>query len=336
MADDRSREATNGARERNRIGRRHSGRVTRADIEAQMQSARADLTAQVRATRATIDATNERINARTGRNLAFAVLIGLILGVTMIVSLVLVKELFLIVAGLLIAFTSLELATAMRAAGRDVPRIPTVAVAVAVVPITYVYGPQGQWFAILGAIAVVTLWRLAELLSSRHRAPAASVAADLGAGAFIQVYVSLLGSFAVLLTQQENGQFWTMAFLLLVVVCDIGAYASGLSFGKHPMAPTISPKKTWEGFAGAVVAALVSGVLLAVLLLDQSWYFGLLFGAVIVVTATLGDLAESLLKRDLGIKDISSWLPGHGGLLDRLDSILPSAVAAYVLFLIFA
>lgn len=301
-----------------------------------MLSARADLQAQVKATRAQFDATTERINARTGRNLLFAVIFGLLLGVAMVASLVLIKELFMVVAAFLIAFTAFELATAMRSAGRDVPRIPTVAACIAVVPISYYFGPEGQWFAALGAIVFVSLWRVAELVLPSRRLPGARLIDDLGAGAFIQVYVALLGSFAVVLTALPDGQFWTLAFLVLVVACDIGAYASGLSFGKHPMAPTISPNKTWEGFAGAVVSALVGGVLLSLFLLDQPWWFGVIFGGVIVFTATLGDLAESLLKRDLGVKDISSWLPGHGGFLDRLDSILPSAVAAYVLFLLFA
>jgi phosphatidate cytidylyltransferase len=102
------------------------------------------------------------------------------------------------------------------------------------------------------------------------------------------------------------------------------------------MAPLISPKKTWEGFAGSVVAALVAGVLASIFMLQQPWWVGLILGGTMVITATGGDLAESLIKRDLGIKDISTWLPGHGGFLDRLDSILPSAAAAYALYLIFA
>jgi phosphatidate cytidylyltransferase len=330
-----------------RSTRRRSGRLSRADFEAQVQAARADISAQVqatradftkqvKATRAQIDATNERINARTGRNLAFAVLFGLILGGAMLVSLLVVKELFMLVAGALVAFTAFELATAMRQAGRDVPRVPVVLATLAVVPLTYYFGGAGQWFGILGAIAVVALWRLAEIIVPASSAGRHGLVADLGAGTFVLVYLAGLGSFAVALTARPDGQYWTLAFLVLVVACDIGAYASGLSFGKHPMAPTISPKKTWEGFAGAVAAALAGGLLFAVLLLDQPWWFGLLFGLVIVLTATMGDLAESLLKRDLGVKDISSWLPGHGGFLDRLDSILPSALVAYLLFLLFA
>jgi phosphatidate cytidylyltransferase len=127
-----------------------------------------------------------------------------------------------------------------------------------------------------------------------------------------------------------------LAFLIIVIVSDVGAYASGLTFGRHPMAPRISPKKTWEGFAGAVLFALFAGVLLALFMIDQPWWVGLIFGGSLVLTAVLGDLIESLIKRDIGVKDMSSWLPGHGGVLDRLDSILPSAVAAFALYQLFA
>ena len=125
-----------------------------------------------------------------------------------------------------------------------------------------------------------------------------------------------------------------LAFIVLVIAVDTGAYVSGLSFGRHPMAPTISPKKTWEGFAGAAAASVIAGVLLSLFMIHQSWWFGVVFGIATLLSATLGDLAESLIKRDLGIKDMSSWLPGHGGFLDRLDSILPSAAVAYALYLL--
>ena len=148
----------------------------------------------------------------------------------------------------------------------------------------------------------------------------------------MQLYVPFLGSLAMVLLRQEGGQWWVLAFIIIAVASDTGAYATGLALGRTPMAPRISPKKTWEGFAGAVAAALIAGVLLAWLMIGLPWWAGLIMGAVIVVTATAGDLGESMLKRDLGIKDMSSWLPGHGGVLDRLDSILPSAAAALALF----
>lgn len=308
----------------------------RADIEARAEATRDELRAQMKATRAQIDHANEMIEERTGRNLPLAILIGLGLGFALLFSLIVIKELFMIVAAVLIALTALELASALRSSGRRVPRWPTVIAAVAIVPATFYLGEDGQWLALLGGIGFVVLWRIAELLSRRLRGSAREVWHDLAAGTFIQSYIPFLASFSVLLTAKPGGQWWTLGFVIIVVSIDTGAYATGLTFGKHPMAPRISPKKTWEGFAGSVAAAMIAGVLISIFMIHQPWWVGLVFGAVIVATATIGDLTESLIKRDLGVKDISTWLPGHGGLLDRMDSILPSAAAAYVLFLIFA
>ncbi len=123
-----------------------------------------------------------------------------------------------------------------------------------------------------------------------------------------------------------------LGFIIIAVASDTGAYATGITLGRHPMAPRISPNKTWEGFAGAAAAAVIAGVLIALFMLGMPWWAGAVFGLVVLGTATVGDLGESMIKRDLGIKDMSSWLPGHGGVLDRLDSILPSAVAALALY----
>jgi phosphatidate cytidylyltransferase len=310
--------------------------ATRAEFRAQVQSTKADIERQVQATRAQLDATNERIEARTGRNLVLATLIGLVLGGAMLVSLIFVKELFMILAVVIVGFTAFELAEALRRGGRNVPRIPVLISAVAVVPAAFYWDAGGQWLATLSGIAFIALWRVAMLLIPAHRVPARIVLSDIGGGFLIQVYVVFLASFAVLLVTQPGGQWWAVAFLLLVISADTAAYAAGLSFGKHRMVPTISPKKTWEGFAGAAIACIAVGIVLAIFMLDQPWWFGPIFGVVILIAATFGDLAESLIKRDLGIKDMSSWLPGHGGFLDRLDSILPSAAAAYALYLIFA
>ncbi len=308
----------------------------RAEIRAQVKATRAELRAQMDATRAQIDHANEKIEEKTGRNLPLAIVIGLALGLSMLFSLIVVKELFMIVAAFLIAFTAFELASALRAAGRRVPRWPTVAAALVTVPAAFYLGDGGKWLVALAGIGFVIAWRLLETINPRLRGTATDLWRDLAAGAFIQVYVPFLAAFSVLLTAKDGGEWWTLAFLILVISVDTGAYATGLTLGKHPMAPRISPKKTWEGFAGSVAAAVIAGVLVSIFMINQPWWFGLVFGAVIVGTATIGDLTESLLKRDLGIKDISTWLPGHGGFLDRMDSILPSAAAAYVLFLIFA
>ncbi len=287
-----------------------------------------DFEAQVRAT-------NDKINARTGRPLGMALAVGLTLGAALLFSLIFFKELYMVFAAVLVIFTSFELASALRFAGRDVPRVATVIAAVAVIPAAFYWGADGHWLVTLAGIAFITLWRLVELVRPSHRVSGLELLKDIGAGAFIMAYVAFLAGFTVLLTAQPGGQWWTLAFLIVVVSVDTGAYASGLAFGKHKMAPVISPKKTWEGFAGSAAAAILAGILTAIFMLQQPWWVGLILGVVIVGTATAGDLAESLIKRDLGIKDISTWLPGHGGFLDRVDSSLLSAAAAYALFLIF-
>ncbi len=283
-----------------------------------------------------IRATNEAINARTGRPLLRAIIVGLLLGGALLVSLLVVKELYMLFAGALAALASYELATALRSIGRHVPRIPTVVAAVAIMPATFYFLAPGLWLTTLGAMALVTVWRLAEMIPRSTRVSGRELLRDRGAGVFIIAYVEFMAGFTVLLTAQEGGQFWTLAFLIVVISIDTGAYATGLAFGKHKLAPVISPKKTWEGFAGSVVTALIAGVVLAILMLQQPWWVGVALALVMVVTATTGDLAESLIKRDVGIKDSSRWLPGHGGFLDRVDSSLLSGAAAYGLFLLFA
>lgn len=318
-----------------RAGRRFgrgSGATARADVEhvfSDVEHAMKDLEARARE----MDA---RLEVRAGRNLPKAVFFGLVLGLSLLFSLIVFKELFMLFAAALVAFTSYELASALRFAGRDVPRIPIVIASVGVIAPAFYFGAEGLWWAILAGAAFVSLWRTIEIVRPSMRQPGVSLRTDLAAGLFVLAYVPLLGGFAVVMAAEEGGQWWTLAYLIIVISIDTGAYAAGISFGKHPMAPRISPKKTWEGFAGSVLVALLAGVGVALFMLQEEWWIGVLLAVLLVGTATLGDLTESLIKRDLGIKDISTWLPGHGGFLDRLDSILPSSVVAYAVFVLVA
>lgn len=313
------------------------GRRARADLETRARANVAELEAQVRATRAQLEAANAKLEARAGRNLVFAIAIGVLLGGAFLSSLIFITWLFTLFAAALIAFTVFELASALRFAGRDVPRVVSVVVGVAAMPAAYFLHVPGLWVALLAGIGVVTLWRLGEYaLRPSHRRGGSALLADLGAGALIQLYITLMGGFYVVMAGEEGGQWWTLASIIIVVVTDVGAYAAGVLFGRHPMAPKISPKKTWEGFAGAGAAAILAGVLLSWLMLGQPWWLGVPLGAGLMLIATAGDLVESLIKRDLGIKDISTWLPGHGGFLDRLDSILPASAVAYAVYLLVA
>lgn len=313
------------------------------DFEMRAQATRADIEAKAQEARAQFDATQERIRARTGRNLLAAIGVGVVLGAIFLTSLIIpgLSWIFIPFGGVLIGFAVFELATALRQAGRDVPRVVSTIVGLAVVPTAFFFHIEGLWLGTLAAVLIVTLWRLAELaFRPSHRTGARAVLLDLGAGALIQVYVTFMAGFYLVLTGSPvpdghvGGQFWTLASIVIVVSTDIGAYATGLRFGKHKLAPTISPGKTWEGFAGSIGFAIVAGILLGVLMLHQPWWVGLVMGVLLALVGTAGDLMESLIKRDIGVKDISGWLPGHGGFLDRLDSILPSAAVAYAIFLI--
>ncbi|GAA3595260.1 hypothetical protein GCM10022198_18890 [Klugiella xanthotipulae] len=309
----------------------------REDIQRTFESTRGDLKAQFEATRAQLDATNAKIEAKAGRNLFLAVTSGLVFGGVFLVSLFAFSELFAVLVALLVGVTVLELCTAFRSAGRYVPRVGTVIAAEGMVLATYLWGAFGLFVSLLIAVIVVTVWRFVELwIFPTHRTSNARFSADLAAGVLALVYVAFFAGFAILLRQGENGEWWIFTFVAVVVSVDVGAYAAGITLGRHKMTPRISPNKTWEGFAGAFVVSQIAAILLTVLVLQYPWWAGSIMGIVLLLTATGGDLTESLIKRDLGVKDMSSWIPGHGGFLDRLDSMLPSISATYGLYLIFA
>ncbi len=310
----------------------HSRRNPAGELHAQFRATRADFERQLEARRMQFEKTNERIKAKSGRNLLGAIGIGIVLGGLLLLSLLVNKDLFMLFAAVLLGISAVELATALQAMGRRVPRIPTGITAVAAVPAAYFLGIGAALVvAVVGAL-VVTLWRFVEIKREYHATADLSLRKDFLAAAFVQAYVTVLGSFAVALVAKPNGQWWTLAFLIIVVSVDTGAYVSGLNFGKHPMAPKISPKKTWEGFVGAALASIIAATVLSIFMIGQPWWFGLILGPIILVTATLGDLGESHIKRTIGVKDMSSWLAGHGGFLDRLDSILPSALVTFVIY----
>ncbi|WP_457098416.1 phosphatidate cytidylyltransferase [Microbacterium sp. P5_E9] len=299
---------------------------------AQVRSARNEFESQVAHARAEFEEANERIKQRTGRDLILAILIGVSLAIVLIGSLVFVKWGFLALALAALVSGLFEFCRALRTAGRRVDVIPHIVVGVCVLLAGYFLSPWLHWVTTIVAVAVVIVWRLIAQMAVRDGRSYGDVLSDVMAAGFVQLYVPFLASLCVVLLRQDGGEWWVLAFIAIVIAADTGAYASGLTFGKHPMAPLISPKKTWEGFAGAGLAALIAGLLLGLFMLGIPWWAGLITGFVILLAATTGDLAESMIKRDLGIKDMSSWIPGHGGVLDRLDSVLPSGLAALILY----
>ncbi len=182
-----------------------------------------------------------------------------------------------------------------------------------------------------GALIIGSLFAYRPSFVARRLADGASgYLRDVSASVLVLVYLPLLAGFAVLLTHPDDGAARVLAFIGTVVCSDTGGYATGVLFGKHPLAPVVSKGKTWEGFAGSVIACCLCGSLIMTLTFHEAWWKGVVFGAAIVVTATVGDLGESMIKRDLGLKDMGRLLPGHGGIMDRLDSLLPCAAVAYL------
>ncbi|MBP2435758.1 phosphatidate cytidylyltransferase [Microbacterium amylolyticum] len=311
---------------------RHLDADHTASLHDRIEAARGEIGQKAQYARDQIEATNERIKNRTGRDLFAAIGVGILAGVIVLASLLFVKWVFAIVAMLIAALGVFELTRALQARGRRIDLIPQVIGSFAITGAAFWFGSAVHWAALFVSLVVIVVWRILVQMVARDGRIYASIFSDILVGCFVQLYVPLLASAALVVLRQEQGELWVISFLIVVVTADTAAYATGLTFGKTKLAPRISPGKTWEGFAGAAVVSMIAGALVTELMLGVPWWAGVIFGAVLMGTATLGDLGESMLKRDLGIKDMSSWLPGHGGVLDRLDSILPSAVVALALF----
>lgn len=301
-------------------------------LQKQVRAARSEFENQVAHARAEFEEANERIKQRTGRDLLVATLIGLALGAVVVASLIFLKWLFVFYALAASVLGIFEFGRALQVSGRRVDLVPQLVIGVLLTLSGWFSGLWLHWIVVFAAVAIVIVWRLLAQMVAKDGRLYGAVLDDVLTAGLVQLYVPFTASLCLVLLAEDRGEWWVLAFLIVVVASDTGAYASGLAFGRHPMAPRISPKKTWEGFVGSAVAALAAGVILAVYMLELPWWGGLVIGALILCTATTGDLGESMIKRDLGIKDMSSWLPGHGGVLDRLDSILPSAPAALALF----
>ncbi|MCZ0986669.1 phosphatidate cytidylyltransferase [Streptomyces diastatochromogenes] len=264
-----------------------------------------------------------------GRDLSAAIGVGVGLGVLIIASLFIYKAVFVGVVAVAVVVGLWELTSRLQE--RKAIKAPLVPLAVggaAMVVAGYVRGAEGAWVAMALTALAVLVWRMTE--------PPEGYLKDVTAGVFAAFYVPFLATFVAMMLTAADGPWRVLTFLLLTVVSDTGAYAVGWRFGKHKLAPRISPGKTREGLLGAVLFAMVAGALCMQFLIDDgSWWQGLLLGLAVAASATLGDLGESMIKRDLGIKDMGTLLPGHGGIMDRLDSLLPTAPVVWLLLVIF-
>ncbi|MGW1711986.1 phosphatidate cytidylyltransferase [Streptomyces sp. NPDC002156] len=264
-----------------------------------------------------------------GRDLGAAIGVAIGLGAVILASLFVVKAVFVGVIVVAVVVGLWELTSRLQERkGIKAPLVPLALGGAAMVVSGYVRGAEGAWVAMALTALAVLVWRMTE--------PPEGYLKDVTAGVFAAFYVPFLATFVAMMLTADDGAQRVMTFLLLTVVSDTGAYAIGWRFGKHKLAPRISPGKTREGMLGAVVFAMVAGALLMELAIDDgTWWQGLLLGLAVAVSATLGDLGESMIKRDLGIKDMGTLLPGHGGIMDRLDSLLPTAPVVWLLFVAF-
>jgi phosphatidate cytidylyltransferase len=273
-------------------------------------------------------APGKREPGRAGRNLPIAILVGLTLGALILVPLYSpYRWTFVIVIVAAMGVGTYEIVQALRTLGAQPPLVPLLAGGAAMVVLAYRQGSEALFVALVLTVLASIVWRLAD--------PAEGYLRDTAAATFTAVYVPFLISFAALLTVPPDGPRRVTAFIATVVCSDVGGYAAGVLFGKHPMAPSVSPKKSWEGFVGSVIACGAAGGIFFVTLFDASPVTGVLYGLAVVATATIGDLGESMVKRDIGIKDMGNLLPGHGGIMDRLDSLLPTAPVAFLLLSLF-
>ncbi|MGW7046113.1 phosphatidate cytidylyltransferase [Streptomyces avermitilis] len=264
-----------------------------------------------------------------GRDLGAAIGVGVGLGVVIVASLFVVKAVFVGVIAVAVVVGLWELTSRLEERkGIKAPLVPLAVGGAAMVVAGYVRGAEGAWVAMALTALAVLVWRMTE--------PPEGYLRDVTAGVFAAFYVPFLATFVAMMLTADDGPRRVLTFLLLTVVSDTGAYAIGWRFGKHRLAPRISPGKTREGLVGAVTFAMVAGALCMEFLIDDgSWWQGLVLGFAVAASATLGDLGESMIKRDLGIKDMGTLLPGHGGIMDRLDSLLPTAPVVWLLLVIF-
>jgi phosphatidate cytidylyltransferase len=262
-------------------------------------------------------------HGRAGRDLRAATISGVALLAVIGGSLFFWKTAFIVVVSVAVVVAIWELHRGLASKEIDIPEQPLMLGGVVMVVVAYFWGPPALITATAVSALVTMLWLLRRGVDGFVQNATAAV--------FTLIYVPFLGSFVALMLAEggnwkstdhfDNGVKGICAFILLTIASDIGGYIAGVLFGKHPMAPVISPKKSWEGFAGSLMACVGAGVGL-VAWMHGDWWVGVVLGLIAVVMATLGDLVESVMKRDLGIKDMSQIIPGHGGLMDRLDSLL--------------
>ena len=264
-----------------------------------------------------------------GRNLPVAIGVGIGLGALVIFAMWAGQLAWYIVVAAAVAVAMWEVLTRLREHSYHLPRTLMILGGQAMVWSSWPLETKGLMAVYVISVLALMFGRLFH--NGRHRPPI-NYLRDMSVGVFVLTGIPMFGSFAAMLSATSQGAATILVFMLCVVASDTGGYITGVMFGAHPMAPAVSPKKSWEGFAGSIVFGMVTGALSIHFLLEREAWVGAIMGLGLVVCASLGDLVESQFKRELGIKDMSNILPGHGGLLARRDGLLPAAMVTWVAF----
>lgn len=269
---------------------------------------------------------------KAGRNLPAAITTGVVLGALVIAAVWIGPVAWYPLVAAAVALAMWEVMTRLREAGYVQPRTLMILLGQAMLWLSVPYGTSGLVAGFAFTVLVVMFWGMFH--QGRHSRPE-NYLRDAAVAIFVLAWIPLFGTFAAMISRITeagvDGSAYIIAFMLCVVANDVGGYAAGVMFGSHPMAPAVSPNKSWEGFAGSLLAGVVTGVLVVTFFIHGPWWMGIVLGIALVICATMGDLVESQFKRELGIKDMSNLLPGHGGIMDRLDGMLPAAAATYIL-----
>ncbi|TMS53956.1 phosphatidate cytidylyltransferase [Mycobacterium sp. DBP42] len=275
----------------------------------------------------------QKKQSRAGRNLPAAIVVGVVLGAMAIGTLLFAPMWWLPLLAVAIAIATHEVIRRLREHGYALPTVPLLLGGQAMIWLTWPFGAVGMLGAYGGTIVLCMVWRL--IGQGLDRQPV-NYLRDVAATILLATWVPLFAAFTALLIFADHGGARVFTIIVTVVFADIGGYVAGVLFGKHLLAPAISPKKSWEGLGGSLIFGIAAAVLSVTFLLDKPAWVGVPLGLLLVITGVLGDLIESQIKRDLGIKDMGTLLPGHGGIMDRIDAMLPSAVVGWIVLTLLA
>jgi phosphatidate cytidylyltransferase len=279
--------------------------------------------------------------ARFGRNLPVAIASGVALAAVFFTTLFLSPLAFLAFIGVLSSIALLELDGAFRAHGLRPATPITIGLGWLLLFGAYLGGAPAQSLGLVLLVLGSLAWALLDP-GRRERETSAEARGALGVGritgnvgatCLMTLWVPFLASFVGLLLARDDGAWYVMAAVALAVTNDIGAFGFGSRFGRNKMAPSVSPGKSWEGFAGGVATVLLISALVTARVPGFDLTLALVFGLGVAIAATLGDLSESLVKRDLGVKDLGTIIPGHGGIMDRVDAIIFALPTAHLVLL---